>query len=134
MIVVLDVNVFVSAILSRGGTASRLVAAAERGAIDLVVSPLLLAELTRALGRDRFRPNIPLVEIPEYCRGLVRIGRLEPDPPATAGLTRDPGDDYLVTLALAVRADLLVSADKDLLEAGLGSLAVSPRTALERLR
>ena len=55
MIVVLDVNVFVSAILGPRGTASRLVAAAEGGVIDLVLSPLLLGELTRALGRGRFR-------------------------------------------------------------------------------
>ena len=42
---------------------------------------------------------------------------VNPPSPLTS-LTRDPKDDYLIACALAVRADYLVSGDKDLLVLG----------------
>lgn len=57
-----------------------------------------------------------------------------PDPPADAcaGACRDPDDDYLVALAEAHGATLLVSGDKDLLEVDRPGLDVrTPRDALD---
>jgi len=133
VIVVLDTNVFVSAIVTPRGPADQLVIAAGLGALDVVLSPMLVAELRSVLARSKFRRLFSESEATEYVDALMAIGRVVTDPPVESGLTRDAADDYLVALARAVGADLLVSGDKDLLEAGLGPLVVSPRTALERL-
>jgi predicted nucleic acid-binding protein len=47
---------------------------------------------------------------------------------------RDPGDDYLVALMFATRADVLVSLDRDLLEAHLDDITViDPAVLVGRL-
>lgn len=49
-------------------------------------------------------------------------------------MTRDPADDYLVALAHATEAELLVSGDRDLLDApDLRTPVVTPRLFLDRL-
>jgi uncharacterized protein len=56
-----------------------------------------------------------------------------PDPIDPPPVVRDPRDDYLLALALAGRADAIVTGDKDLLDhAGLEPPAITPRTACER--
>jgi len=46
---------------------------------------------------------------------------------------RDPGDEYLVALAGVVGADLIVSGDRDLLDARTTPMVVTPRVLLARL-
>ena len=54
-----------------------------------------------------------------------------PDPPR---VTRDPGDDYLVALAVAAGADALVSGDRDLADLTDGGVTVlTPRALVELL-
>ena len=56
------------------------------------------------------------------------------DPDLVPSVTRDENDGYLVALAVAHRADRLISGDKDLIEqAGLGVLVTTPRDALEAI-
>jgi hypothetical protein len=56
------------------------------------------------------------------------------DPPAQPGLSADPGDDYLVTLARAGNADYLVSGDRHLFDlADPNPPVLTPRQFLERL-
>ena len=45
-------------------------------------------------------------------KGLLVVG----DPPALPGVSPDPGDDYLVALARACAADVLVSGDHHLVD------------------
>jgi uncharacterized protein len=134
VIVVLDSNIFVSAALSPGSPPDRLVLLAQTGAFELVLSPKLLGEVATVLLRDKFRPWLSVGQANRYVTGLAAIGRVEADPPVIPGLTRDPADDYLVTLALSVHADLLVSGDEDLLDAGLAAPpVVRASDAVERL-
>jgi predicted nucleic acid-binding protein len=57
-----------------------------------------------------------------------------PDPPPIAGLTPDPGDDYLVVLARASGAKILVSGDRHLVDLEAPTPPVlSPREFLEFL-
>jgi predicted nucleic acid-binding protein len=56
--VVLDCNVFVSALLSSDGTPAQILERWADGAFDLIISPLLLAELERVLSRPKFRASI----------------------------------------------------------------------------
>ena len=56
---VLDANVLISAILSPRGTPARLVLAWQAGAFDLVVSPLLLAEVRHAMAYPKLVRRVP---------------------------------------------------------------------------
>ena len=56
---VLDTNVFVSALISPSGPSAALLLELRAGAFELVVSPMLLAELGDVLGRPKFCPYAP---------------------------------------------------------------------------
>ena len=112
---VLDVNVLISALLSRGGAPARLMLAWQQGAFELIVSPLLLAELERALAYPKLRHAISADEAEALVAWLTRSATLAPDPESPPAVRSvDPGDDYLLALAAAEHA-VLVSGDGHLL-------------------
>jgi hypothetical protein len=113
---VLDVNVLVSAILSSRGAPGRLLAAWRNGAFELVVSPLLLAELRRALSYPKLARMVPPVDADALVALLGRVAEVARDPsgPPTVR-SADPKDDYLIALAAAERA-VIVSGDTHLTE------------------
>ncbi|MBA3330273.1 MAG: putative toxin-antitoxin system toxin component, PIN family [Actinobacteria bacterium] len=131
---VLDPNVLVAAAIRPGGTPSRCLVAYGEGLYELVVSPLLLAELRSVLRRKKFRPFLTLEQGERLVDALERDARLADDPPESPALSRDPSDDYLIALARSVGAHVLVSGDQDLLELDLADLrVVSPRAFLDAL-
>jgi putative PIN family toxin of toxin-antitoxin system len=108
---VLDANVLISAILSRRGAPAALLLAWQEGAFELIVSPLLLAELRRALAYPKLARLIPAADADAYLGWLSRSARVVADPPGPPPVrSSDPADDYLITLAAAERA-VLVSGD-----------------------
>ena len=112
---VLDPNVIISAALSPRGSPGRLLRYWLEGAYDLVVSPLLLDELKRALGYSKLRDRVPTNERKELLELLSRGGITAEDPQLSREVqSSDPNDDYLIALASISRA-VLVSGDKDLL-------------------
>lgn len=112
--VVLDTGVLIAALLSPSGSPARLLVAWIQGHYELVVSEQLLEELARVLARPKFRRYLPIEEAAEYVRLLRHTATLLNAPPAQAGLTPDPGDDYLVALARAADARFLISGDTHL--------------------
>jgi uncharacterized protein len=111
---VLDANVLISAILSPRGTPARLVLAWQAGAFDLVVSPLLLAEVRRALAYPKVERIVPPSDADAFVTWLGTAAELAADPAGPPPLrSDDPGDDYLIALAAAERA-LLVCGDAHL--------------------
>ncbi|HXF57959.1 MAG TPA: putative toxin-antitoxin system toxin component, PIN family [Actinomycetota bacterium] len=108
---VLDPGVLVAALISPGGAPARLLLAWFEGYFELVVSPRLLEELERVLRRTKFRRYVTAAEVTEYVELLARRAVVVHDPAAAPPVTPDPGDDYLVALARAARADVLVSGD-----------------------
>jgi len=125
---VLDVNVLVSALLSRGGAPARLLLAWQRGDLELIVSPLLLAELQRALAYPKLRRLIHADEAGEFVAWLARTATLTPDPEDPPAVhSTDPGDDYLLALAAAAQA-VLVSGDGHLLDLA-ADLPIDPPAA-----
>jgi uncharacterized protein len=111
---VLDVNVLVSAVLSPRGAPGRLLAAWRDGAFELVVSPLLLAELRRALAYPKLARLVPPADADALVALLGAAAEVAVDPSGLPQVrSADPKDDYLVALAAAQRA-VIVSGDAHL--------------------
>jgi len=113
VLVVLDTNIFVSALLVPSGLARRVVQAGVDGEFGYAVCPTLLAELGGVLRRPRVATAVVASE--DFVADVQLAARVEPDPDVLP-VSRDPKDDYLVALAVAVRADHLVTGDADLPE------------------
>lgn len=114
MRVVLDPGVLVSGLISHTGPPARILDLWADAAVEIVVSPRLLEEL----GDVIFRPKLAGLIRPSAGRALLKElrvrGLLVDDPPAETGLSPDPDDDYLLTLARAARAHAIVSGDRHL--------------------
>lgn len=112
---VLDPNVIISGLLSPGGSPARTLLAWQRSEFELVASPLLLAELERALSYPKLRRRIPTDEAQAVLEWLARSATMMPDPEGPPPVRSvDPGDDYLLALASSESA-VLVSGDDHLL-------------------
>ncbi|MBI2238632.1 MAG: PIN domain-containing protein [Actinobacteria bacterium] len=99
---VLDPNVIISALLSPDGSPARALREWQHGGFELVVSPLLLAELERALAYPKLRRRIPPEEAGAVVEWLARAATVVPDPDGPPPLrSPDPGDGYLIALAAA---------------------------------
>lgn len=111
---VADVNVLVSALISRNGVCGRLLDAVFVGRWQLVVSPTLMAEFVEVSGRAKFsRIEAPEAEV--FTDTLRHRALVVPDAPQPwPAVTRDPDDDYLVALAQAAGVDAIISSDAHL--------------------
>jgi putative PIN family toxin of toxin-antitoxin system len=78
--IVLDCNVFVSALLSPQGSPAQILDQWADGDFDLVISPLLLAELEKVLSRPKFHASIDRVHIDALLTGLAEDAVLVDDP------------------------------------------------------
>lgn len=132
---VIDPNVLVSAFISqRGGSPDRLVRAWREGAFELVVSPQLIAELTEVLARPKFATQAAEGRADAYVAAFAGDAIHLDDVTHPPEVSPDRDDDYLIALARAARADVIVSGDNHLL--GLADLeppVVTPRQIIEQL-
>ena len=110
--VVLDTNTLVSAALlpaSKPGAALRLALLHHQ----VVMSPVTAAELDRVLARPKFQRYITPAERQDLMLALARAVTIV-QAPEQLQVCRDPRDDKFLDLALASRAVVLVTGDKDL--------------------
>jgi len=104
------------------------------GACELVVSPQLIAELTAVLARRKFARQAAEGRAEAYIAALAGDALRRDDPPDPPALSPDRGDDYLIALARAARADVIVSGDAHLTElADAFPPVLTPRQFAERL-
>ena len=129
---VVDPGVLVSAAISRVGAPAQLLQAWRDGAFELVVSPLLLAELERVLAYPKVAQRVADDDAEAFA-ALVGTGAMRADPDRTTYVSAGPGDDYLVGLAEAADA-VLVSGDGHLLALAPRLPVFTPREFLSRLR
>ena len=130
---VLDPNVIISALLSPSGAPARTLVAWQQGEYELVVSPLLLAELERALTYPKLRRRIPAAEAERVVAWLASAAIVGSDPDWPPPLrSADPGDDYLLALAESEHA-VLVSGDDHLLSMAADLPIHSPASFLAML-
>ncbi len=124
----------ISALVAPSGTPAVVVSRWVDGGLDLVVSPLWLGELERVTARPQLQSQISPDEVHELYAAFMRQGVLGDDPPPPPGLTPDPGDDYLVSLARVAGARWIVSGDRHLLDlVDPDPPVVTPRVFLETL-
>jgi putative PIN family toxin of toxin-antitoxin system len=129
VIVVLDTNVFVAAMVAKG--LCHEVVVRSLGSCTVATSQSLLGELDHTL-RTKFTLGPASLAFLEQLRLRVRI--VEPTPLATQA-SRDPDDDIVLATAVAARAAVIVTGDQDLLVIGRHGdiVIVSPREFLSRL-
>jgi putative PIN family toxin of toxin-antitoxin system len=129
VIVVLDTNVIVAAMIAKG--LCHEVVVRGLGSCTVVTSQPLLEELEHTLFA-KFTLGRAAMAFLEQLRLRVRI--VEP-PPLSAPVSRDADDDVVLATAVAAGASLIVTGDDDLLAIGRpsGIDIVSPRDFLRRL-
>jgi len=140
MRVLLDVNVLVSALIAADAAAppARLLQAVRDGTIDMCASEPLLEELSDVLSRPRIRKRLRVSDkrLAEFLSGLRELPDYWSGPlPAVRSSIRDAKDVYLLATALAVRADLLITGDADLLDLRIwqGIPIATPRRAVDAI-
>jgi uncharacterized protein len=139
MRVVADANVLVSAALGRSPKAPSVMTldAALDGRLELVTSPTPLAEVADVLSRPRLRRYLSTDEAERYVDDLAALTVQLNDPAEPhAAVCRDPGDDYVVALALSSGSEALVTGDHDLFAINPSELELeilTPRALADRL-
>lgn len=132
--VVVDPGVLIASVISQSGASAELLDRWRDGEFDLVVSPNLLDELEDVLLRPKFRALASDDEVRSYVEALAAGGVGFDDPAEPPAVTSDPGDDYLVALAVAAGADAIVSGDRHLTELADPPVPVlTPRGLLDLL-
>ena len=116
MKVVLDANVLVSAAIQTGPSYRLVARWLDRGSIEVVICPALLAEVEDVLDRPRLRKRVDPELAQLYMATVRRIADVVSDPVPIAAATRDADDDYLVALCREHSVGWIVTGDKDLLE------------------
>lgn len=116
--VVIDTNLFVSAVI-RKGLPDKLLKQWHEGTFNLIISEELIDEVEDVLNRDWIlsKYSISQQEIQKVLTGLksnaINILQINIDDLPIHG--RDPEDDFLLACALGGDADYLITGDKDLL-------------------
>jgi putative PIN family toxin of toxin-antitoxin system len=108
--VVLDTNIFISAVLFSGRT-SRLVKLWQEGRILVLMSPEVLMEYVKVLAYPKFKQEIKSVIEQELLPFVepVKVSK------AISVIAEDPSDDKFLNLALGGKSDFIISGDKHLL-------------------
>ena len=114
-VVLVDTNVWVSALINPRGFPARLKDAWLEGRFDVVVSLPLLEEIADVLTRPRIQNKYKLRDndIEELLRLLQERAR-HAELTGAVHLCRDPDDDLVLETALVGGAQVLVSRDDDL--------------------
>jgi len=125
MRVVLDTNIFISALLIQTSQPAKLIALWRDGKFVLLTAAEQLDELSRVTRypkiRERLKPALAGRLVNEIRDLSVMVGKL---PPVDA--SPDPYDNYLLSIACGGSADYLVTGDKD----GLLALKKYNRTGI----
>lgn len=132
---VLDTNVLVSALLTKGTPPDQLYQAWQAHRFALAISTWQINELRRVLRYEKLQPYLDgfeaslLLENIDSMAQIVEVNTPRKESP-------DPDDNWILGSAVASQADLLVTGDKnDLLQLKQveGIKIVNARKALEHL-
>jgi putative PIN family toxin of toxin-antitoxin system len=141
MKVVLDTNVFVSAILVPQSPPAELLLLALKGNFRLALSPQIMAETLRVLRYPKLarlleRRGLTLEEVEALLRKVWQSAILTPGVLTVSAFPADPADDMVLACALEAEADVIVSGDRHLTDLGVyeGIQIVNPATFLKLMQ
>ncbi len=127
---VFDCMMFLQGAARRESAAGACLLLVELDAIELCVSQEIMAEVRDVLARPRVRQKFPALTDQMVDRFLAALeGRavVAPEVPRVFQFERDPKDEPYINLAIAARANYLVSRDKDILDLADASTADGER-------
>lgn len=132
----LDTNILVAALITRGTPPDQLYEAWRDGRFTLITSELQIEEIRRVTRREGIRFRIHPAEAGRLVNDLRRLATVVGNLP-TVDVSPDPYDNFLLAMAQAAQADILVTGDKrDLLALSRhqGTRILTARNALDLLR
>jgi uncharacterized protein len=117
--VVFDTNVYVPAALNSSGPSGvwlRIAGSLERS-FDLYTSDAIIRETADKLS-EKFGSQLSPAAIEGFITDLRQVATVVTPIERIQAVERDPDDDMVLECAVAAKAHLIVSADKDLLDLG----------------
>lgn len=118
MRIVLDTNILVSALITRGTPPDRLYRAWLRNEVELVTSTAQIEEVADVLARPRMRKYADPDEAAQMVAAIHQRATVLDEVPVQSW-SPDPKDDAILAAAVAGGVDLVVSGDKkDMLSLG----------------
>jgi len=118
MRVVLDTNVLVSFLLTRGRVISVIMEQWETGGLEVVVSPQIIAELRRVAEDERLASRLRHGALEVLLETLAENAEVVTGELELPGVTEDPGDDLVVACAVEGNAAYIITRDQHLLKMG----------------
>lgn len=111
MRVILDTNILIAALITRGTSPDKLYEAWRDGRFTLLTSELQIEEIRRVTRREGIRFRIHQAEAGRLVNDLHRLATVI-DHLSTVDVSPDPYDNFLLAMAQAGQADFLVTGDK----------------------
>ena len=133
---ILDTNILIATLITRGTPPDHLYEAWRDGRFTLITSELQIEEIRHVTCREGIRFRIHPAEAGRLVNDLRRLATLIERLP-TVDVSPDPYDNFLLAMAQAGQADVLVTGDKrDLLALSRhqGTHILTAREALSFLR
>jgi uncharacterized protein len=112
--VVLDTNIFVSALVLPGGQADKAVLATAEGRFALAISKPIIHEVLGVLARKFARDSEELARVAVFLSELGEVAQ----PRKTLRVLRDEPDNRILECALAAHAEVIVTGDRAMLDLG----------------
>jgi uncharacterized protein len=111
MLIILDSNVLIAALITRGTPPDQLYEAWRDGRFTLITSELQIEEIRQVTRRESVRLRIHPAEAGRLVNDLRRLATFIDHLPIV-DISPDPYDNFLLAMAQAGHADVLVSGDK----------------------
>lgn len=113
MRVILDTNVLLGALIAKHGPPDMIYRAWRAARFELVTSVVQLDELRRVSRYPKLKSILPAHRVGTMVNNLQRAIVLERLPALADGIeANDPNDAFLLAMALAGKADYLVTGDR----------------------
>jgi putative PIN family toxin of toxin-antitoxin system len=111
--------IFLQGAARRESPAGACLLLVELGAIELLLSHEVVTEIRGVLGRPRLREKFPVLTddlVEHFVASVVHQATMIQEVPRVFEYSRDPKDEPYLNLAIAGKADYLVSRDTDILD------------------
>lgn len=117
MRIVLDTNIWVSALLSPNGKAGQVLTAWRKHRLQIVTTEFILKEIGLVLGYSKIKKRLNWDEkqIEHYLQLLKLFTDFIDPVPEVVQVDRDKNDSTILSALLVSQADYLVTGDHDLL-------------------